>query len=346
MKTIIRLFCALAAAAPAGLALRAADPPAPRTTGKVLVLDNEHTLEGDVERVGEQYRVRRSIGETWLPAAKVLCLCDSREDAYAYLHAQANLRDADERLRLARWCHQNGLREQALAEVRAAVELRPNHPESRRLLSNLERSQAAPPAAAPAPPKPREEPEAVPPPPGVEVSAECVGLFSSKVQPILMNACSGCHATGRGGAFKLLRPFDVGSNSRRSVQQNLAAVLAQVNLEKPQMSPLLTKAVSQHGEMLQPPLKGRQTKAFQTLEDWVRVALANNPQLREAAAPAPAAPAVPVPAPPASEAKPGKAEPVSVDKPAARPEAPPAGPADPFDPVIFNRQMHPEKEVK
>ncbi len=76
MTTIIRLaLCILVATAPAWLAARAADPvPA---TGHVLLLDNEGTLEGDVERVGEQYRVRRPHGETWVPAEKALGLCAS-----------------------------------------------------------------------------------------------------------------------------------------------------------------------------------------------------------------------------------------------------------------------------
>ena len=46
----------------------------PAVTGKVLVLENERTLEGDIERIGDQYRVRRAIGETWLPSDRA-CAC-------------------------------------------------------------------------------------------------------------------------------------------------------------------------------------------------------------------------------------------------------------------------------
>src|SRR5436305_14780706 len=108
------ILCLLGLAALAGLArssLRAAEPAA---TGTLLLLDNEHTIEGDVERDGAYYRVRRASGETQVPAGKVLALCASREDGYRFLKARANLHDADERLRLARWCHLHQLREQAL----------------------------------------------------------------------------------------------------------------------------------------------------------------------------------------------------------------------------------------
>src|SRR5262245_36746419 len=83
-----------------------------------------------------------------------------------------------------------------------------------------------------------------------------------------MNACANCHATGRADVFKLARAFDAGN--RRSAQQNLTAVLGQVNLERPQSSPLLQKAASAHGGMAQPAFQGRQAAAYHTLEDWVR----------------------------------------------------------------------------
>src|SRR5262249_10845254 len=127
---------------------RATEPPSGKATGRVLVLDNERTLEGDIEQQGSQYRIRRSVGETWVPADKVLKLCQTREEAYQFLRSRANLTDPDDRLRLAQWSQVRGLREQAPPETRAAAELRPNHAETRRLLRNLERALAtAPPAS-------------------------------------------------------------------------------------------------------------------------------------------------------------------------------------------------------
>src|SRR5262249_36507376 len=172
--------------------LRAADV---HSTGHVLVLDNERILEGDIERIGEQYRVRRTVGELWVPGNKALALCGSRQEAYEFLRGRANLQDADERLRLARWCHVQELHAQALVEVEPAVPLRPNHPETKRSRASLQQSAASPPPAqsTETPPEP-DSPPASP----VDLSTESLALFAPRVQPILMNACANCHATGRG----------------------------------------------------------------------------------------------------------------------------------------------------
>src|SRR5438552_6074327 len=176
MNTKMRLvLCVLATVAPAWVALRAAQPEAARTSGQVLVLDNERTLEGDIERVGEQYRIRRSVGELWIRAENTLRLCPTREEAYAFLRTRANLRDPDEHLRLARWCHQQGLHRQALEEATAAVELRPEHAESRRLLGNLQRAAAVNLSAQPT--KPAEHEERTPNPQSPELSTEAMSLF-------------------------------------------------------------------------------------------------------------------------------------------------------------------------
>jgi hypothetical protein len=326
-------------------ALPQAAAPEPPANGKVLVLDNEHTLEGDIERVGTQYRVRRLVGETWVPGDRVLRLCPDLPTAYTFLRNRSNLNDADERLRLAEWCRQHALREQALAEVQEAVRLRPQHGPSRRLLEHLLQlptkvETAAKPAAA----------EPVLPVTPVDLTADSLGLFTNRVQPILMNACANCHASDKCGKFKLTRCYESEFANRKVMQQNLAAVLAQVNTREPRVSPLLTKAVSVHGPLAQAPLKNRQAPAYRALEEWVRLTLANNPALHE---PAPAAPAeTHAPPAPRSEQAFAADAPQQPAEPAAAPMTPPAPAAappaktatpDPFDPAVFNRQAHPEK---
>lgn len=245
-------------------------------TGKVLLLQNEHTLEGDIERVGDQYRLRRSIGEAWVPAGRVLHLCGSNEEAYLFLRDRSNLKDPDERLKLAQWCHLHGLRAQALSEAQAAVTLQPEHVPSQRMLAHLQKL-AAENRSAPATPR-REETEPMPAL-HIELTGEALGQFTSRVQPILMNSCASCHAGGRGGSFKLVHAPD--SGNRRVTQQNLAEVLLQINPHQPESSPFLAKALAVHGGISAAPFRNRETPAYRMLEDWVRLTVDNHPRVTE-----------------------------------------------------------------
>jgi hypothetical protein len=363
MKTITRslLLGGVLLAPPAGLRAPAADPqPAAKPVrGTVLVVDEDRLLEGDIEKIGDQYRIKRTVGETWVPGSGALALCADREGAYEYLRGKANLRDPDERLRLARWCHLRGLREQAIIEATAAVELRPQHAPTREYLAALQRAAAAAQSAPPAEPVKPVELTALPVP---EVNPEAFKLFVTKVQPILMNTCASCHCGDHGGHFRLMRAYEGGLNNSKPTQYNLAAVAAQLNREHPAGSPLLTKAINAHGEATAAPIVGSQLP-FKTLERWVQMVAPE-----AGAAPAPAAlPTSIAAAPPltpesgrfAEAPKPAPVTPVTLTTPPVavptQPAAvPPAGaqslpvavpdaPADPFDPQIFNQKAHPGK---
>lgn len=312
--------------------LPAAGQPIP--AGRVLVLESAQVLEGNIERIGDQYRVQYPVGETWVPAGQVLRLCVDMADAYAFLRGQANLGDPDEHLRLARWCRAHGLHSPAVVEVTQALELRPGHADSQHLLECLQRDEEQPPPANRTAPEPEPASAAA-----LEFNTESLGLFVTRVQPILMNACANCHATGRGGlSFKLMRAYTNELTSRRATQQNLAAVLSQVNRKQPEMSALLSRAVAVHGEATQPPLKSRQVPAFKILEEWVQLALANEP--REAA------PSVAFPEPknnrePDSSAATFATIPSTPQTVEGARQPSPNAPSDPFDPTLFNQQAHP-----
>jgi hypothetical protein len=343
MTTTYRLIlCAAGVVTAAGAGALAADRSAPAATGHVLLLDSERTVEGDIERVGDEYRVRRAAGETWVPQEKVLRLCADMDEAYQFLRGRANLNDPDELLRLARWCHGHSLSAPALECATAAVKLNPNHIEARRLLNGLQRLAASVPAA----PRPHAEPaEPVELP---ELNTEARAAFVTKVEPILMNACASCHTSNRGGSFKLTRGYDAAPGHRLSVQQNLAAVLGQVNLQQPQESKLLVKAVTAHDpQAREAPLNKKQMAAYHTLEDWVQTTLANNPHLRDraaqSAAPPPPSPEPKAIGPPAAEARPSAPAGFAAQRPAP---AKPTTPVDEFDPALFNRQSQPPADPK
>jgi len=361
MGTTIRLLACAAVLAVPARGLSQADPPTLAVKGHVLLLQNERIFEGDIEKVGDHYSISRpGGGQTFLPCAKALRLCASREDAYQYLRTQANLDDADERLRLARWCLTYELQPQALTELKAADELRPGHAETRRLLASQARSAqlaTAPPSSLPPAPVPFAPAESKTPPfpAGLALNTQCMGLFARRVQPILMNTCARCHASGKAGEFKLTQVFGDAPISGKSSQQNLTAVLSQIKPEQPSNSPLLRMAASAHGGSDQPPLRNRDTPAYKALEQWVQLAAVQAP--KAVGTPVSDAPASPSERPvknafenvepkPAKELTAAKKEAPtkSKDEFAADEPEKTTGPADEFDPIIFNRQMHPEKK--
>jgi hypothetical protein len=327
----------------------------PASSGKVLVFEHGGVLEGDVERVGGRFRVRSGGGETFVPAAGVLGLAADKEAAFQLWKQRANLKDPKEHVRLARWCQAQGLRSRAVDEAEAALALRPG---DRWLLSFRDelKSYAAmavfngPPAIpAPAPAPPAGDSAAVP----IDFNPESRGLFVTKVQPILMNACAKCHTGEYGGKFKLTQAVAPGNST--TMNTNMAAVSAAIDREQPAASPLLIKAVSVHGEADSPPLKDRQTAAYRYLEEWVRLATGSPVMPKPPAALAPAVIADAQPLPPRSN---GFASDADVKPVAAKPGDPPAMPAapadttktpaqpvpgDPFDPAIFNQQSGPKK---
>jgi hypothetical protein len=317
------LAAALAASAPSALFAQTGQPrvtaasaapvassaPAlePRTTGTVLLLVNDRVLEGDIVQIGDQYRIRRGTGEVVITAERVRRLCADWPETMAYVRSQANLGDPDERLRLARWCQLHDLREEALAEARVAAEMRPTHRETLQLLQVLERASDADRAAtgsgatgsgaakqapgqmATAQPQTKPGGNIVPVSANaaaqVDLSADGLALFNTRVQPILMNLCASCHAGNEGGGFKLHRAFENGA--RAASQRNLAAVMAHLDLDRPFASALLVKAVSVHGPMTQPPIRDRRAVPFLTLQHWVEHVAANNPHLRQQGGAAP-----------------------------------------------------------
>jgi hypothetical protein len=292
---------------------------------------SERALEGDIERVGGQFRIRRGSSESWIPGDQAIRLCADWDEALAYMKSRANLGDPDEHLRLARWCQLHQLDGPALNEARAALDLRPDQAATKQLVILLERrvTEAAP--------KPATPPAVVAagPTPSVDLSPESMVAFKTRVQPILMNACASCHTTGYNGAFRLYRVTEGGQHT--STRRNLAAVLAQANLEHPPLSPLLVKAFSPHGGAAQPPLKGKDSTPFRLLQEWIDQTAATNPHLRRTGP-------APLPAGIASSAQP---LPTPLSTPMSAPSAPegavqaPAN-SDPFAPEAFNEQSRPK----
>ena len=331
MKAILRsLACALVVAAPVFADAKA---------NRVVVLDNENLLEGEVKREGDVYVIHRAAGgDLELPARKVLAVVDGRKAAYTFIAGRANQRDPDERLRLARWCAANDLPEEALSEARAAARMRPGFIAAEKLVSVLQDRTTLPttslviPASATSPAT-----EKVTDIAAVEYNSESFPLFASRINAILINQCATCHARDDVKAFKLTR---VGG--RNGVTRNMMAALTYVNPKNPEASPILTKSILAHGNATTPAFKTKSHPAYQALETWARFARApegtGEPEPTEEPRKLPdlgAEKTTPAPRP---------SEPFGQESTSIPPPTQPKPRADdPFDPAAFNNPGTPKK---
>lgn len=325
MNAALRTFACLLIGA--GFAL--AGPPA----GRVVVLDNENLVEGDVTRTADGYRIRRPVGgDMTLPASHVLAVVADRKAAYAVVFERANRGDADEHLRLARWCATNGLPADALAEARTAARMRPNFAAAERYVQYLEIAAKTPVATDPAVTQAKAEvpaKETVTDVPALDYNTESFPLFAGKVNAILLNACANCHAREDGKGFRLTR-----AGGRGGITRNLMAALPYVNAADPAASPILQKALTPHGGATEPPFKTKAHPAYQSLETWARFARATDgtpqPEARPVKDPAEPRKLPDLPPPPPTGDVFGRDSKSTPPKP-AKTEA-----SDPFDPAIFN----------
>jgi hypothetical protein len=332
-----------------GVGLAAAGP-----GGTVLILDNELLIEGEIRLEGDRFIVRRGTGETIIPASKVIELVADRKQAYKVMSDRCNRHDYDERIRLLNWCMVNSLHDEALAEAELLLKFRPADEKIQRLVQGLRVVKAPPapvtPALAAAASDKVLEVETP------DYNRESFGVFVSKVQPILMNACASCHSAGQGGNFTLIKV--IGGSTPKASLFNLTSTLKQLTRTDLANSPLLVKAVVAHGQGARPPLRDQQVPAYQNLEVWVRMAVVPEEPAPPQQSFTIARPDTVVEAKPAMPASFGDpvAKPTVVPelKPAqktafgetstsqAKPE-PQTEPKDPFDPAIFNGAIQPKK---
>jgi hypothetical protein len=271
----------LALFAGVGLSLHAQDAKKDRSKGRVLLLKNGHAMEGDIEKFGSQMCVRRGSSEVWIAAERTARLCENWDDAFTYVRSLVKLDDPNDVVKLARWCHLHRLTDQALDQARLALELQPKHSEAKQMVMMLERMKKDPARKLPEP-KPLTVPSIPEPAPTVDVTSESSIAFTTRVQAVLMNTCASCHATNNGGKFKLDRVSD--NSQKAATQRNLAAVMPYIDLDRPAISPLLTRAITPHGGAAMPAIRDRSSKPFQLLQQWIDLTVARNPHLKDYAA--------------------------------------------------------------
>ncbi|MBM3992566.1 MAG: hypothetical protein FJ303_00170 [Planctomycetes bacterium] len=277
MKKILAWLIVPALFAGLGILVYAQERDMGVTRGKVLLLKTGHAMEGDIERIRGKICVRRGDSEVWIAEDRIVRLCADWDDAFAFAMSTIDPNSANDRVRLARWCHLHKLNDKALAQARLALQLQASHSDALQLVAVLERMKDAPLPKTTAT-KPASVPRPVEATPSVDLSFETQVAFANKVQPILMNKCVNCHGNNAGGKLHLDRVSDQGKKS--VMQRNLAAVLPYIDIDRPAISPLMVKAITAHGDA-PAAFRDRSDMPIQAMHQWIVETIAKNPQLRD-----------------------------------------------------------------
>lgn len=254
----------------------ASSPASPETDElKIVVLRNSRTLRGRVEEVNRRYRVALEYGEVLLRQDEVIGVCSNFEEAYEALRQSGDEHSAEHHLRLALWCIDRSLENQAETELARAVELQPNDPRIAYVQRRLSMSQKLKSVTSEAKPVSHSEKKIV----TIEELDRLMRnlphgtpeTFSHVIQPILVSRCatSGCHAVSSNQALRLLRPPVSRGQAARITQRNLHSVLQFVDGENPENSKLILAAKLPHGGMPQPIFGAQDHAQMRQLIDWI-----------------------------------------------------------------------------
>jgi hypothetical protein len=258
----------------------------------VLLLHNGELIRGKVVRSAEHYVVEVDRGELRIRATDVECLAQSADECYLHRRDAIEGGKAEDHLGLAEWCIRHDLHERAAGELKQALAIDPTHPKLALVERRLELAQRKPSASSATKDKPKR---------GVSVEDldrlvrglpdGSVETFTNVVQPLLLHHCgaAACHGAQSKAALHLARVPAGRSPMRRATQRNLHAVLANVDLENPEASALLTAPVRPHGTSRTAVFNSRRAEQYRVLAEWVH-SVAGKPV--RAAAPEPVAESV------------------------------------------------------
>ena len=305
----------------------------------VLLLRNQNVVRGKISRVADHYLVAVPGGEIRIRASEVELFCDNLDEGYRRKHAAMQQGNAAQHLALAEWCVRQGLLGYAARELYDARTADPTHPRIALVERRLRRTSDVAAVNKVKPPRPNAVPRATSAkeldammrrlPPGA------VEMFTTTIQPLLLNSCStvGCHRRGSDVEMRLQRNGSRPIN-RRMTQHNLHALLQQIDKDRPDQSPLLTKASAPHARDNDGRTKLLDREKFERLAQWVRIATNRD---------VPQATTVDKPTAELMQTIAGVGTRADVTQNQQTPPRAPlskggAAQKDPFDPAVFNRR--------
>ena len=247
-------------------------------TERLLLLHNGKIVKGVIRQTATGYSVNVTGGQLVLPFDQVRLEGADLEDLYRQQRDTLPEHTAAAHIELARWCLSNALPDHAIKELRHALKLESDSTVAKNMLERINDQLLATkdvPAIAQRNGQFSMLGDAKPGIPADSLGRlrrEAAADYVSKVQPLLVNRCAtaGCHGPGSGNSFELIRTKLGKAPPKSHSERNLAAVLEQVDRERPLSSPLLTKL---RGETKliggRPSHGGLSQEQMQTLRAWV-----------------------------------------------------------------------------
>lgn len=274
VRRTLRAIALLATAVTMGFVGSAADKlMAAEADSRVLLLRNGHVVSGQIRYEGDYYRVTLAAGEVRVRAAEVDQLCLNLVDAFEVKHAAIAANDLLSLMRLAEWCTENGLVDQATALVEVGERMDPTHARVHLARRNLARGRDLAgdslviPELTPILKSDRADLDSL----TRSMPEGTVETFRKTVQPMLLVGCAAakCHGTAATNDFRLIRSRPGHVLSRRGTQRNLQAVLRWVDRERTDTSRVLMLALDGHGDAKVPAFENEESSRYRHLADWV-----------------------------------------------------------------------------
>lgn len=258
--------------------------------GKYVVLQNGSIFLGDLKLIGDKYELTTRNGVIFLPQESVAQIAENMEQIYSYRASLVFINDIQARCDLINWCFQHGMLDKVQTQLDLLRKYAPEHPLLEVFERRIElfRNRQAESLAIPTPSIQSLESESVSSFPIVRqlpmaelermadsLPQEAIESFRKKIQPILQKNCMtiGCHGPDSQSVFRLLRVSP--QMARGEVLQNLYAAVQQINLSRPEVSPLLRKPVTPHGTDSRIVFANQDYATYQLLIGWAYLVAQN-----------------------------------------------------------------------
>ena len=244
---------------------------------KLLVMTNGRVVSGQLTHRTGGYDVALPAGRMFIPEKQIRFQADSMDDAYHRMRGTLAELTPNTHLQLARWCLANNLNAYARREALDALHLDPHRTDAQRMLESLVREQnrklhvSTPQMTTEQFQRSQLEQSVAPERRSLGgLPADRAKEFTQRIQPLMTNKCGNtrCHGAGR-NSFSLVT-LRRSANSVSS-EQNLAAILNQIDFRNPDQSPVLQATQGLHGGNRQPLFPGQTGgRQLDVLREWVR----------------------------------------------------------------------------